>query len=122
MKQYFPYALAYLQNHKAKLSQRDADSSAKWYEYGRSQALQHIHQRKVIISSVISEDTKAYLLDADEISYAGLFITPTGDVTLEELMTQLNSPEFREYASYVGVSVSGSSKRITAKDIENFLF
>lgn len=122
MKQYFPYALAYLQNHKAKLSQRDADSSAKWYEYGRSQALQHIHQRKVIISSVISEDTKAYLLDADEISYAGLFITPTGDVTLEELMTQLNSPAFREYASYVGVSVSGSSKRITAKDIENFLF
>lgn len=122
MKQYFPYALAYLQNHKTKLSQRDADSSAKWYEYGRSQALQHIHQRKVIISSVISEDTKAYLLEADEISYAGLFITPTGDVTLEELMTQLNSPAFREYASSVGVSVSGSSKRISAKDIENFLF
>lgn len=122
MRQYFPHALAYLQNNKAKLSQRDADSSAKWYEYGRSQALQHIHQRKVIISSVISEDTKAYLLEADEISYAGLFITPTGDVTLEELMTQLNSPAFREYTSHVGVSVSGSSKRITAKDIENFLF
>lgn len=118
----FPFALKYLKKHKDELAKRDADKSAKWYEFGRSQALQHINQEKVIISSVISEDTKAYLIGADEISYAGLFITPTGDIPLERIVEKLNSSRFRQYAACVGVSVSGSSKRVTAKDIENFTF
>lgn len=121
-KKQFPFALEYLKKYEEKLAKRDADKSAKWYEFGRSQALQHINQRKLIVSSVISDDTISYLIEPDEISYAGLFITPTGDIPLEEIMIRINSPAFREYASRVGVSVSGSSKRITAKDIEAFTF
>lgn len=121
-KKQFPHAFKYLKKYEKKLAERDADKSANWYEFGRSQALQHIGQRKLIISSVISEDTISYLVEADEISYAGLFITPTGDISLEVIREKINSPAFREYASRVGVSVSGSSKRITAKDLEAFTF
>ena len=122
MREYFPSAMQYLDNHRAELDARDTDESAAWFEYGRSQALQNPPQKMIIISSVISEDTKAYLLKGGEIPYAGLYITPTGKITLEYLLKKLNSKSFKEYISCVGVSVSGSSKRITTKDIENFAF
>lgn len=118
----FPCAAHYLEQHKTELQKRDADESAKWFEYGRSQALQSINQKKIMLSSVISEDTEAYLLSDAEIPYAGLYIIPTGEMSLEDLLIELNSDKFKKYASSVGVSVSGSSKRITTKDVENFEF
>lgn len=118
----FPYAVKYLKSHEEELGKRDSDLSAKWFEFGRSQALKNMNQEMVMISSVISEDTRSYLLSKGEIPYAGLYIIPTGEIELGELLTVLNSNRFKEYVSSVGVSVSGSSKRITTKDIENFEF
>lgn len=118
----FPYTMEYLEQHKTELLKRDSDESAKWFEYGRSQALQNMNQRMIIISSVISEDTKAYLLSDNEIPYSGLYIISTGDLVLEDILDKLNSDSFKKYISSVGVSVSGTSKRITTKDIENFMF
>lgn len=122
MKENFPFAVQYLEKHKTVLAARDADDSAKWFEYGRSQALQNMNQQMIMISSVISDDTKAYLLEEGEIPYSGLYIIPTGRISLEYLLDKLNSDEFKAYISCVGVSVSGSSKRITTKDIENYVF
>ena len=118
----YPCVMRYLEQHKTELQERDADESAKWFEYGRSQALHNMNQKMLMLSSVISEDTTAYLLSDGEIPYAGLYIIPTGEITLEELLTELNSDNFKKYVSSVGVSVSGSSKRITTKDVENFEF
>ena len=114
--------MRYLEQHKAELQERDADKSAQWFEYGRSQALQNMNQKMLMLSTVISEDTKAYLLSDGEIPYAGLYIVPTGEISLEALLDELNSDNFKNYVSSVGVSVSGSSKRITTKDVENFEF
>lgn len=118
----FPATVRYLEQHKLKLADRASDKGAEWFEYGRSQALQNINHKKIMISSVISEDTSAYLLSENEIPYAGLYIVPIGDLPLETLLTELNSANFKKYVSCVGVSVSGSSKRITASDIENYMF
>lgn len=116
----FPCALQYLNQFREKLDKRDSDKTAKWYEYGRSQAIQHINQPMLLVSSVISECTKAYLLSEEEVPYSGLYIIPKGKVTLQELEKQLNSSAFIEHISKVGVCVSGNSKRITPSDIENF--
>ncbi len=118
----FPYTVQYLEKHKMELRERDSDKSTKWFEYGRSQALQYMNQKMIMLSSVISEDTKAYLLSEGEIPYAGIYIIPTGEISLESLLIELNSDNFKRYVSSVGVSVSGSSKRITTKDIENYEF
>ena len=122
MRKKFPYAIKYLSKHKTKLKNRDADQLAKWYEYGRSQGLRDIGRKTIMISSVISDDTKAYQLEENVIPYSGFCITPTGQISLETLLTELNSKKFKKYISRVGVSVSGSSKRITTKDIENYVF
>ncbi len=117
----YPMATAYLSKYKEKLKKRKADKTAKWFEYGRSQALQHMNQRKILISSVISECTEAYILDANEIPFSGLYIVTDGSISLDIIAKELNSKAFKSYIKSVGVCVSGTSKRITPSDIENFI-
>ena len=76
----------------------------------------------IMISSVISNCTQAYLLEKEEIPYSGLYIVPTGNISLEFLISILNSESFKKYINSVGVCVSGTSKRVTPSDIENFVF
>lgn len=121
MKEKYPCALQYLDSFRKKLDDRKADSSAKWYEYGRSQALQNANKEMILISSVVSACTNAYLLSEDEIPYSGLYIIPTGNIPLSKLLFQLNSKAFITHISKVGVCVSGQSKRITPDDIESFV-
>lgn len=121
VKSRFPYAYEYLNKYKDRLLQRDSDKNASWFEFGRSQALQHMNQPMIMISSIISENTNAYLLNG-EIPYSGLYIVPTKDTySLEYLLGFLNSKDFKEYISKVGVCVCGNSKRISPKDIENYI-
>lgn len=118
----FPFAMKFLETYKEKLQKRDADSNAKWFEYGRSQALQNINQRLILISSIISACTEPYLIDVDEIPYSGLYIMPISNMSLESLISILKSVEFKEYIKSAGVCVSGTSKRISPEDIENYIF
>ena len=116
----FPNTYHYMYRYYNELMNRKSDKSAKWFEYGRSQALQYLNQKKILISSIISDCTQAYMLDQDEIPYSGLFIIQRGALTLEDLLIQLNSERFKRYIKNVGISVNGNSRRISPKDIENF--
>lgn len=118
----FPNAMKFLETHKENLKKRDADSTAKWFEYGRSQALQNINQKLILISSVISDCTEPYMLEVDEVPYSGLYIMSTSDMSLDSLLSVLKSTKFKEYIKSIGVCVSGTSKRISPKDIENYIF
>lgn len=122
MQNRFPGAMAYLNKHKAALESRAADKTALWYEYGRSQAIKNIFGPKVLISKVISDCTEAYLLEEDEIPYSGIYITQSGEATLSDLLNILKSKRFKQYISKVGLSVSGTSRRIITKDIEEYIY
>ncbi len=118
----FPCAMQYLASKRVKLEARNSDKNAKWYEYGRSQAIQHTNKNMILISSVISECTQAYMVN-EEIPYSGLYIISTdNEHTLEALLPILNSKKFRDYISGIGVCVNGTSKRISSKDIENYSY
>lgn len=118
----FPLTIAYLRKFKKKLEKRKTDKNAAWYEYGRSQALQNANKEMILISSVISDCTKAYLLTADEIPYSGLYIIPTSNIPLKKLLTRLNSRDFINHVKKIGVCVNGKSRRITPGDIKSFIF
>lgn len=122
MHTYFPRAMKYLESKKNQLIQRDADKNAKWYEYGRSQALADMNKEILLISSVISDCTEAYLLEKNEIPYSGLYITSIGSSKVDELLNIFNSKRFKEYIRCIGVSVSGTSKRVSPNDLENFVY
>ena len=118
----FPLGMKFLESNKVKLDKRKADNNAKWFEYGRTQALKSIDGPKILISSIISECTQAYLLEKDEVPYSGLYIVSTGKLSLDELLPILNSESFKKYIYNVGICVSGTSRRVTPSDIENYTF
>lgn len=121
----YPEATAYLNDFRNDLEARKSDAHSKWYEYGRSQALTGLDDDKLLISTIITENVVVYRLTKDCIPYAGMYITKckcNNKYSLEDAIHILESREFRQYVLDVGIHISGTSLRITSKDIEDFKF
>lgn len=118
--EYFPGTNAYLQSFIEKLNKRDKDKNAKWFEFGRSQALSHINQEKILLSTLITEKVRLHHISCEQVPYAGICIYPKGEKTLDIAEKILKSDEFLQYVYDIGINVSGNTMRITAKDICNF--
>lgn len=118
----YPMATKYLQLHREELDNRCSDKGSKWFEYGRSQALSHLNQKKLLISTVVTNKVKVYLLDKFDIPYSGIYIVSKNDTSLLIAKKILESNKFYNYVCNVGINASGDSLRITPKDIMNFQF
>lgn len=119
----FPFAFAYLKSNKERLDKRDADKNVQWFEYGRSQALAHINQKKLLLSTVITGNVRVYTLETDEVPYSGLYITVidrADPLLLTDAMAVLTSKEFLNYLEPRGINARGKSIRIVAKNILNY--
>lgn len=123
--QTYPGAAAYLRDFKTKLDNRKSDIGAQWYEYGRTQALSGLDCEKILISTIITDEVPTYRLTREYIPYAGMYIVPRTDndnYVLSDAENILKSERFRQYVNAVGIHISGSSLRITSKDIEEYRF
>lgn len=121
----FPGAFKYLNENKSILMNRKSDKNAKWYEYGRSQALQNIYTEKLLLSTIVTEEVSIYELSKDYIPYAGISIIlkeSNDKFSLKKAKKILESKSFLEYVHAVGIAISGNSVRVTSKDIENYYF
>ncbi|WP_314043224.1 Eco57I restriction-modification methylase domain-containing protein [Streptococcus cristatus] len=117
-KKSFPKAFDYLKDNMSALNKRKSDG--RWFEYGRSQGLHFLNQRKLMISSVITEKVNVYDLDDRTIPYSGFYIIPTGDRTLEFAKQILESEGFYKYIETRAINASGKSLRISVNDIKNY--
>lgn len=118
----FPNAAAHLESHRVLLDARNSDKLAKWFEYGRSQAIRHLNQKKLLLSTVITGKVKIYVLDENTIPYSGIYIVPNKGFNLLDAKHILESEDFYEYAKTVGIQVNGVSIRISVYDINNYMF
>lgn len=120
----YPGAVQYLKQFKDELAARRSDKNAKWFEYGRSQALGRLNEEKLLISTVISSEVAVYRLSSDCIPYAGMFVVPIDredGMTLQDAYNILKSEDFFNYAQNVGIHINGNSVRVTSKDIEDYM-
>lgn len=118
----YPEVTRYLKQYTDKLNERKVDKTSKWFEYGRNQALSHLNCNKLLLSTIVTNELSIYRLEEEEIPYSGIYITSKFGADLEEAKKILESKEFLEYVHSIGINVSGESKRITAKDINEFRF
>ena len=118
----FPHTTEYLKSFLNELKNRKSDNKSKWFEYGRSQALSSLNQNKLLLSVVISDKVLVYEASANDIPYAGMFVTQKRNLSLQEAKKILESPEFLDYAQSIGVHMSGNSVRIMSKDIMEYRF
>ena len=121
----FPGAFSYLSQFKDELIERKIDKRSKWFEYGRTQALSGIKCEKLLISTIITDKVTVYKLQEECIPYAGMFISlreGNQEYDLYFAKSILESKNFMDYIKKIGINISGSSLRITSKDIEEFNF
>lgn len=118
---FFPNVSSYLKKNLSKLNKRKKDSSAAWFEYGRSQALKHLNQEKLLLSTIVTNRVETRQLDSETIPYSGIYITVKDSrYSLKDAERILKSKAFFEYVTKVGIRINGKSIRITCKDINNF--
>lgn len=116
----YPNIYKYLLENKEKLISRSSDEKSQWFEYGRSQAIQNMNKKKLLISTVVTNRVNVYELKEEEIPYSGIYIIANRGYNLEIAKNILESKKFYEYALKIGTPVSGKSIRITASDINEF--
>ena len=76
-------------------------------------------------SSDLDRKSCVYKLREDCIPYAGMYISlrdENQEYNLDFAKRILESENFIDYVKKVGINISGSSLRITSKDIEEFNF
>ena len=118
----FKGASEYLKNFKDALENRKADKNARWYEYGRSQALKNSNKEKILMSTVITQEVKTKVLPSNNIPYSGIYIVSISNMNLEQADKILKSKKFLKYVTAKGINTCGSSIRITSKDINEYMF
>lgn len=118
----FPEAVKYLKSYKEKLQNRKSDRHVYWFEYGRTQALKHLNQEKLLTSTIVTKKVKIYELEKKCIPYSGIYITSKGKIPLSKAKKILETSSFYQYVKSIGINANGSSMRITAVDINNYEF
>ncbi len=121
LKKIYPQIYAYLLQYKSRLLNRKSDKKSKWFEYGRTQALAHINQEKILLSTLITDKVRYYKLDEEDVPFSGMYIIPRENSDLDEAERILCSKDFMEYVKEIGISVSGSSYRISPSDVEEYV-
>lgn len=118
----YPEASKYIRSYADQLRKRKADKQAKWFEYGRSQAIAHMNRRKLVIPSILTTNIQAIVVEKEVIPCAGVYITERRERTLEEAKAILESSGFRSYLMRMGIFTTGRSRRVSVHDIENYVF
>lgn len=121
LKENYPNCYAYFLQNKIELESRDLDKGALWYEYGRSQGVQTMHNEKIVLSTLVNDSIDFYRVPKEVLMYSGLFIIKNNPFTEWEMIEEtLRSEEFYKYIRLTGKDFSGGYKSITSKQIKEF--
>ena len=118
----FPCTYNHLKKHSDKLMERNSDKTASWFEYGRSQAIAHMNQQKLLLSTLVTNKVVIHELDEYTIPYAGFYIVAKPGFKLTDAKRLLESADFFAYANRVGVHANGKSFRISIRDVNNYQY
>lgn len=121
MKSVYPHCYAYFLKNKEELLARKSDRGALWYQYGRSQGVQTMHQEKIVLSTMMDSEIKFHKISADVMVYSGIFITrKSTDVPWAIIENLLLSKDFVKFVRLTGKDLSGGYKSVTTKQIKDF--
>ena len=96
----------------------------EWFEYGRTQGIQHIFEDKLVLSLVITNKVNLYEADSRTVPYAGAYIRmqPNSEFTLKDAAEILQTERFISYVRSKGTPTTTISFRLSVRDIEDYLF
>ena len=117
----YPKTYKYFLSYKTELEARDLDKGVLWYEFGRSQGVQTIHQEKIVLSTMINGSVSFYHLPKEILIYSGIFIVKNNSFSDWKIIEEvLQSDDFYKYIQITGKDFSGGYKSITTKQIKEY--
>ncbi len=121
----YPCIYNYLLSNKEELLKRASEDNAQWFEYGRSQAINYLFKKMLLVSTVHTKQIKVYEIDESCIAYSGIFIVSKDkNIDLSLAKSILTSDELQEFLILHGINTGagGSSVRLSVKDFKNYYF
>ncbi|MCK9544673.1 MAG: Eco57I restriction-modification methylase domain-containing protein [Novosphingobium sp.] len=120
--EYYPTAYNHINQYRDILLNRNLTPNTKWYEYGRSQAIQKSHKEKYAVSNIFKDKIIFQNVGYDYLVYSGIIITKKNDnVNLDILNDILSSKEFYNYCFTKSKDMKGGYKTLTSKIIKNYI-
>jgi adenine-specific DNA-methyltransferase len=114
----YPNVYNYLLSHKEKLEGRSITGNTQWFEFGRSQGIKNIHNKKIAIGTTMPFDgLKLYILDESTYVYSGLYATADD---IDKLYDALNEPELIDYLIENGKPMRGDYVQIGSTLLKNY--
>jgi len=95
----YPLAYSWLFENKDRLLGRDKGtfSPIKWNGYGCEVSIRSALGRKILTSTMNPEPNFQICNDPDTLSYSGYCVKPKINISLEDLINELNSPEMDQH-------------------------
>lgn len=124
----YPKTFKHLEGFKDKLLERASDKAARWWEYGRSQALKQTMLPKLVIGPVVGPEgvVEAHAVKAGTVVYSGLFATSAdekgalGPILLADLAELLKTPLFAQWCRAHGKDMRGGYAQFGAPVVKSF--
>lgn len=119
MRESFPLAYYYFISVRERLLARDLHSPKAFYEYGRSQALSSVGREKLVLSPIMRDRVRAWIVPAGTVPYGGFFAT--GDrASLERVRKAVEDPRFLAAGMRAGKPMRGGWRSITATTLREY--
>ena len=107
----YPLAFKYFSSHKKLLLERDIDKNALWFHFGRSQAIQSILFKKIILKTLIKDKVSFEFVPKGVLVYSGLY---SNFDSIKKSKDFLDSKKVYNYFREVGFDKRGDYKFVTS--------
>lgn len=111
----------YLEQNKNILLKRSLQQNTKWYEYGRSQAINDIYKNKISLNT-LTKNGDLKIIEANNLGvFSGLYILCESENTKKQIIKNLRSNSFFRYIKLLRKYKSGGYYSFSSQDVEKFL-
>ena len=124
LKERYPNTYNHLLLYKKILLNRDSDKTAKWFEYGRSQAISNMNKKKLLIPAILTNKIQVLELEENDLPFAGYYVVCKNEsvYSLDEAKNILSGRKMYNYLKANGVKMNGNSFRYSCQLLKDFKF
>lgn len=111
----------YLEQNKNILLKRSLQQNTKWYEYGRSQAINDIYKNKISLNT-LTKNGDLKIIEANNLGvFSGLYILCENENMKKQIIKNLRSNSFFRYIKLLRKYKSSGYYSFSSQDVEKFL-
>ena len=111
----------YLLQNETSLKKRSLEKRAKWYGFGRSQAINDVQRKKICINTTIKDidSIKISVVEGGQGVYSGLYMLT--EIPVENIREAIISNDFIEYIKVINKCKSGGYYTFSTNDLYKYI-